>query len=64
MFNVFSFLCLIPEIITLYSAIAIMVTMDTSDALFMVLLDTVIIFALNILFSVLAAKKDNEFFRE
>lgn len=58
MFNVFSFFGLVPEILTLYCAVVTIVQLDSSDGLFMLLLDTIVIFLLNMVFSILAASKD------
>lgn len=58
MFNVFSFFGLVPEILTLYCAVVTIVQLNSSDGLFMLLLDTIVIFLLNMVFSILAASKD------
>ena len=58
MLNVFSFFGLVPEILTLYCAVVTIVQLDSSDGLFMLLLDTIVIFLLNMVFSILAASKD------
>ena len=62
LFNVFCFLGLAPQIITLYCTIVLISSVPASDPFFLVLLDTIIIFVLNIVFSLLSAKKDDNFF--
>jgi len=63
-FNVLSFIGLLPEVIFLYCSFITMRSSDSNSTLSMVMLDASIVYILNIVLSMLSSSKDKDFFKD
>jgi len=63
-FNVLSFIGLVPEVIFIYCGVVTIAGLDRTNGLFMPLVDALVIFVLNIILSMVVSKKEIDFFTE